>query len=116
MNQRFIVLVLLRADISLFKEGRVKVYTSGSKTTWREILTDNFFVQTEKSLKMSFLREGLCPHLNKNNVEALRKLGIKTVVEFVAASLEETSKNTGISYKVKSYTDTSRITQDFLRV
>ncbi len=49
---------------------------------------------------MSFLKDGMCPHLNKNNVEALRNLGIKTVVEFVAANLEETSKNSGISYKV----------------
>ncbi|KAM5274269.1 DNA repair protein RAD51 homolog 4 isoform 2-T2 [Ctenodactylus gundi] len=48
---------------------------------------------------MGALRAGLCPGLTQDVVQPLRSVGIKTVVDLVAADLEDVAQKCGLSYK-----------------
>ncbi|XP_043819123.1 DNA repair protein RAD51 homolog 4 isoform X1 [Dromiciops gliroides] len=48
---------------------------------------------------MGVLREGLCPGLTQEMIQLLKGIGIKTVVDFVSADLEEVSQKCSLSYK-----------------
>ncbi|XP_022086370.1 DNA repair protein RAD51 homolog 4-like [Acanthaster planci] len=49
---------------------------------------------------MTLLRVGLCPALTEETLDALNTAGIKTVLEFVCADVEDLAQKCSISYKV----------------
>ncbi|XP_012677416.1 DNA repair protein RAD51 homolog 4 [Clupea harengus] len=48
---------------------------------------------------MVVLREGICPGLNQDLVQALRNVDIRTVEDLVSANLEELAQKCSVSYK-----------------
>ncbi|KAG5283943.1 hypothetical protein AALO_G00021260 [Alosa alosa] len=58
------------------------------------------WIEHEKDIDdMVVLREGICPGLNKDLIEALRNVDIRTVEELVSANLEELAQKCSVSYK-----------------
>lgn len=49
---------------------------------------------------MTRLKVGLCPLLTQNVVTSLNNIGMKNVLDFVSADLEETVSKSGVPFKV----------------